>query len=53
MAPARSVIANKKSRVYHWPECRSVAVMKADNKVSFASAAEAEEAGYRKAGDCR
>jgi deoxyribonuclease-1 len=53
MAPSGSVIGNRNSRVYHRPECRGVAMMKAANKVMFGSAAEAEKAGYRKAGDCR
>jgi deoxyribonuclease-1 len=51
--PSGSVIANRNGRGYHRPECRGVAMMEAANKVVFGSAAEAERAGYRKAGDCR
>jgi endonuclease YncB( thermonuclease family) len=48
-----SVIGNRRSRLYHNPNCRGVAVMKAENRVEFATANEAEAAGYRKAGDCK
>ncbi len=47
------VVGNKRSRLYHAPSCRSVAGMKAENRVEFPTAEEAVRAGYRKAGDCR
>ncbi len=47
------VVGNRNSHVYHRPSCRAVAVMKQSNKVTFATAEEAEKAGYRKGGDCR
>ncbi len=47
------VVGNKRSRLYHAPNCRSVAVMKDENRVEFATTEEAVKAGYRKAGDCR
>ncbi|ODU01990.1 MAG: hypothetical protein ABS79_00985 [Planctomycetes bacterium SCN 63-9] len=47
------VIGNKNSRIYHTPNCRSVARMKEVNRVAFGSAVEAEGKGYRKAGDCK
>jgi endonuclease YncB( thermonuclease family) len=47
------VIGNRRSRLYHKPSCRGVAVMKAENRVEFATAERAEAAGFRKAGDCR
>jgi hypothetical protein len=47
------VIGNRRSHLYHNPSCRGVAVMKAENKVEFATTGEAEAAGYRRAGDCR
>jgi micrococcal nuclease len=47
------VIGNRKSHVYHRPSCRGVAVMKEANRVTFETAAGAEKAGYRKAGDCK
>jgi len=47
------VIGNRRSHVYHAPHCRGVATMKPENRTAFKTAAEAEGAGYRKAGDCR
>jgi endonuclease YncB( thermonuclease family) len=47
------VIGNRRSHLYHNPSCRAVAVMKAENRVEFATAEQAESAGYRKAGDCK
>ena len=44
------VIGNKRSHVYHSPNCASVGKMKDENKVSFKTAAEAETKGYRRAG---
>jgi micrococcal nuclease len=46
-------VGNRNSRVYHRPNCASIARMSEKNRVTFASRAEAEKAGYRKAGDCR
>ena len=46
------VIGNRRSRVYHRPTCRGAANMSQKNRVEFKTAAEAEAAGYRKAGDC-
>ncbi|QDV36343.1 thermonuclease family protein [Tautonia plasticadhaerens] len=46
------VISNRNSRVYHASHCRSIGKMKEGNKVPFSTAAEAQAAGYRKAGDC-
>jgi micrococcal nuclease len=51
--PLGSVIGNKNSRLYHAANCAGAARMKADNRVTFKTAKEAEAAGYRKAGDCR
>ena len=47
------VIGNRRSRLYHAPTCRGVAMMKDANRVTFETAAKAEEAGYRNAADCR
>jgi micrococcal nuclease len=47
-----AVVGNRRSYVYHKPNCRSAAVMSEKNRVMFASEAEAEKAGYRKAKDC-
>ena len=47
------VIGNRRSHVYHKPTCRSAAAMSERNRVRFDSAALAEAAGYRRAGDCK
>ncbi len=47
------VKGNRRSRVSHKPSCRAAAVRSEKNRVTFASEADAEKAGYRKAGDCR
>jgi deoxyribonuclease-1 len=46
------VVANRRSHVYHKATCRAAAAMAEKNRVTFASAADAEKAGYRKAKDC-
>nr|WP_206108259.1 thermonuclease family protein [Paludisphaera soli] len=47
------VVGNRGSRVYHAPHCGGAGRMSEKNRVEFTSAKEAEEAGYRKAEDCR
>ncbi len=50
-APVRG---NSRSKVYHLPSgCPSYGSVSAANRVEFASAAAAERAGYRLAGNCR
>jgi endonuclease YncB( thermonuclease family) len=46
------IIGNRRSRVYHRPDCPGHAAVSIPNRVSFGSAAEAESAGYRLAGNC-
>jgi micrococcal nuclease len=53
VSPTLGVIGNRKSHVYHQPNCRGAGVMKAEKRITFASATDAEVAGYRRAGDCR
>ena len=50
--PTAGVIGNRRSHIYHTPNCPSVARMSEKNRVGFGSEAEATKAGYRKAGDC-
>jgi micrococcal nuclease len=50
--PAGIVRGNRKSRVYHLPECPDYERVRQENTVSFATEAEAREAGYRKAKNC-
>jgi S1/P1 Nuclease/Metal binding domain of Ada len=46
------VRGNKKSKIYHLPDCPGFAAVSPANIVTFASAAAAEHAGYRKAKNC-
>jgi deoxyribonuclease I len=53
-APSAPVMGNSRSKVYHLPTgCPSYGAVSTANQVSFPSAAEAEAAGYRLAGNCR
>jgi len=48
------VIGNSASKVYHLPVgCPSYEQVQEKNRVSFDSAADAETAGFRRAGNCR
>lgn len=47
-----AVIGNRKSRIYHRPGCPDYGKVSPANRVEFSSAAEAEKAGYRLAGNC-
>lgn len=48
------IIGNSNSKIYHLPEeCSSYSQVGDKNRVEFKSAEAAEEAGYRKAGNCR
>jgi endonuclease YncB( thermonuclease family)/methylphosphotriester-DNA--protein-cysteine methyltransferase len=46
------VIGNKNSKVYHLPGCSGYARVSEKNQVKFDTAADAEKAGYRLAGNC-
>jgi endonuclease YncB( thermonuclease family) len=50
---AAGVVGNRRSHLYHAPNCRGAAATSEKNRVAFKTAAEAEASGYRKAGDCR
>ncbi|MEY1662294.1 endonuclease [Isoalcanivorax beigongshangi] len=52
-APTAVVHGNRQSRIYHLAHCPSYNAMAARNQVTFADAASAEAAGYRRAGNCR
>ena len=54
-APAAStaIMANKDSKVYHRADCKLASKMKDANKVSLASAAEANKAGYKACKVCK
>src|SRR5262245_50652861 len=46
------VIGNKRSKVYHEPACLDYEKVSPQNRVTFQSREEAEQAGYRKAKNC-
>lgn len=46
------IIGNKNSKVYHLPGCASYSRVSEKNQVKFETAAEAEKAGYKLAGNC-
>lgn len=48
-----NIHGNQKSKIYHLPNCPGYAGMNATSIVSFTSEAEAQQAGYRKAKNCR
>jgi micrococcal nuclease len=54
--PQRRVVGvvrgNRKSRIYHLPECPHYHRLRSANIVGFATETEAQEAGYRKAKNC-
>lgn len=47
------IIGNRKSQIYHRPECPSYNAVSAKNRVEFVTEDSASEAGYRLAGNCR
>jgi endonuclease YncB( thermonuclease family) len=49
---AYPIIGNRKSHIYHHPDCANYSQVAPRNRVRFNSAAEAEAAGYRVAGNC-
>lgn len=55
-APAPSAsgfVGNKDSKIFHKADCKMVGKMKAENKVSFGSKAEAEKAGFKACKVCK
>ena len=52
-APAAAILANKDSKTYHRADCKMAAKMKEANKAAFASAAEADKAGYKACKVCK
>lgn len=54
VAASGAIIGNRNSQLYHLPSgCPGYSQVSAKNQVSFASEAEAQAAGYKKAGNCR
>jgi hypothetical protein len=58
-APAKAaatqgaILANKDSKTYHRADCKAAAKIKDANRTSFASAAEADKAGYKACKVCK
>jgi hypothetical protein len=52
-ASGGNVRGNKHSKIYHLPGCPGYGAMSPANIVTFTSEAEAQQAGYRKAKNCR
>ena len=50
--PGTTVRGNKRSKIYHLPSCPGFGTISPANSVTFASEADAQTAGYRKAGNC-
>jgi competence protein ComEC len=50
---ASGFVGNRDSKVYHKAGCKAVGKMKDKNKVSFASKAEAEKAGFKPCKECK
>ncbi len=51
-AVTQKVIGNKNSKIYHYEDCPGVLRMSETNKVFFTSVSEAQQAGYKPAGNC-
>src|SRR5579863_4848142 len=52
-APTGPIVGNRRSRIYEWPGCPHYDKVGAANRIEFASAAAAEQSGYRAARNCR
>ena len=50
--PEGTIIGNQTSKKYHRPDCPGYRDMSERNRIFFKSAAEAESAGYKRAGNC-
>ena len=48
----QKVVGNKQSKIYHLENCPGALKMKEENKIYFNSVGEAQNAGYRPAGNC-
>lgn len=51
-APA-GIVANKDSKTFHKADCKMAAKMKAENKTTFASKADAEKAAFKPCKVCK
>lgn len=51
-APSKQIRGNRRSKIYHRPDCPDYDRISPRNRVPFGSATDAEQAGYRVAGNC-
>lgn len=49
----RKIVGNKQSKIYHFEDCPGALRMSDNNKVFFASILQAQQAGFRPAGNCQ
>ena len=49
---AYPIVGNRRSHIYHRPDCPNYSQIAPQNRVEFGRAVEAEEAGYRLATNC-
>jgi len=52
VAVNKKVVGNKNSKIYHYDDCPGALRMSEANKVFFTSILEAQQAGYKPAGNC-
>lgn len=52
-AASTAIVGNKDSKTYHRADCRVASKMKAANRTSFASAADADKAGFKACRVCK
>ncbi len=48
----RKIVGNKQSKIYHFEDCPGALRMSDTNKMFFASILQAQQAGFRPAGNC-
>lgn len=48
----QKIVGNKQSKIYHLENCPGALKMKAENKIFFASIIDAQNAGFKPAGNC-
>lgn len=51
--PEKSIVASKRGKKYHYIWCSGAKTIKEENKIFFATEAEAERAGYTLAANCQ
>lgn len=52
-APVEALVGNKGSKTLHKPDCKSLAKLKPENRVTFATKEEATKKGYKACKTCK